>query len=106
MTLVDFSRSARQIIMSKTELGKSSTIMGPVAKPTAMQIERLPEHGPELIKILRNMIERITVRTHKIEMDLKLGRLMGKVRMNARASSTEWELYDWDKLTHNIVLPI
>ena len=90
-----------------TDAGIVHTLLSTTAgMAEAMQIERLPEHGPELIKILRNMIERITVRTHEIEMDLKLGRLMGKVRMNARASSTEWELYDWDKLTHNIVLPI
>ncbi|MGZ8251698.1 MAG: hypothetical protein ACXWT7_05095 [Methylophilaceae bacterium] len=71
-----------------------------------LEATTLPGYGSNAINLLSTIIDRVIVRAHEIEIKLKLGSLISQAGATYHASAEAWQSFDWDHLTHTIILPV
>ena len=78
------------------------------ASNTAKRLDNItqPNYAATAIPLLNSIIERITVSTNQIEVQLTLGSLIKQAVTNSYASPEAWTNVDWSSLAHTLILPI
>ena len=65
-----------------------------------------PSYESDTIRLLNNLVSKVIVRTHEIEINLTLGFLIRQSKATSHASVDAWTGFDWNNLVHTIILPV